>query len=131
MLWAATALLAPPAAVAARAVHAGTRIGVDRIGEVGEAAAKVGENAARVRSLVITTMSATGAAVGSGSVEKIAGGRDIETLGADDGKKLVRDEIGKQRAVLEDLYKNICETIGPIRSTVWQCGRQLAMPPNR
>jgi hypothetical protein len=50
-------------------------------------------------------MSFSGAAVGSGSVEKIARGRDLKTLGRDDGKKLVRDEIGRQRATLEDLYK--------------------------
>jgi len=107
LLWAATALLAPPAAIAAQTVRARLLVaGEDAASEAVKNAARLaGENAARFRSHVITDMSFTGAAIGSGSVEKIARAGAIERLGAEDGKKVVRDYIGRQRANLEDLYK--------------------------
>ena len=89
LLWAATCFVAPEAAVVVKAAE-----------KDATAVAKVA-----FQSRVVAAMSVTGAAVGSGAVEKLFPNRDVDAITPEDGKNLVRDWAGKQRAVLEDIYK--------------------------
>ena len=125
LLWAATCLLDPPAAIGEAAAVAARVEAFDFFTppEFGAKAreaerafeaelSKVAKAAAAGQQRVINTMSFAGAAVGSGVIEQGMQlvrekfpGRDVGRLTPEDGKDLVRDVAGRKRDELEEIYK--------------------------
>jgi hypothetical protein len=108
LVWAATCLIAPPAAAGIAAAELAAGEAAERFMTRKEIARQLAtdltkeaaKDADKVRSFVSKTMNFGGAAVGSGVLES-----KKKDPGPDDGKALVRDIIGKRRANLEDDYK--------------------------
>lgn len=129
LLWAATCLLAPPAAagagviaVAAEAAATSAAVkslaresaylettqllGLTEFPEVPAAAvAKAAASAEARQSRVIELMTFTGAILASDTVKQVFHNRDIGTATPKDGKDIVRTWLGRQRAELEEIYK--------------------------
>jgi hypothetical protein len=113
LVWAAVCLIAPPAAAGIAAAEIAVGEAAERFMTQKEIAKQLAseirtniaktakDNADAVRSVVTKTMNFGGAAVGSNILTPKA----KENPGAEDGKAMVRDIIGKSRANLEDDYK--------------------------
>ncbi len=107
LLWAATCLIAPPAAAGIAATEIAIGEAAERFMTRKEIAKQLAsdivqeaaKNKDQVNSFLTKTMSFGGAAVGSGILEP------KKEPGPDDGKALVRKIIGERRANLEDDYK--------------------------